>query len=84
MQSPSHLEDDRNRIEPQVMEGVDCLQMENGDVPCLNMLEQLRVNALRLLIERGVSPIEDGRLFLLLVHSSCKGNRDAVLRCMAE
>ena len=61
------------------MEVVDRFQRENGHVPCLHLLGQLRVDELCLLIVRGISPIADGRLFLLLVHSLWKGNEDAML-----
>ena len=66
------------------MDGIDHLQRENSHVPCLNLLSQLRVNEIRLLICGSVSLIADGRLFLLLVYSSWKGDQDAMLRYMAE
>ena len=62
------------------MEGVDRFQRGNGHVPCLHLFVQLRVNELHLLIGEDVSPIANDRLFLLLIHFSWKGDRDAVLR----
>ena len=66
------------------MEVVDRFQRENGHVPCLHLLGQLRINELCLLIGRDIIPIADGRLFLLLVHYSWKGYQDAMLRCMTD
>ena len=66
------------------MEGVELFQRENVHVPCLHLLSQIHVNELCLLIGGGVSHIEDGRLFLPIVHSSWKGDQDAMLRCMEE
>ena len=66
------------------MEGVELLQRENGHVLCLQLIGKIRVNELRLFNGGGVISIADGRLFTLLVHSSCRGDRDAVLRFSAE
>ena len=51
---------------------------------CLHLLGQIRVNKLRLLSGGGVRYIADGCVYLLFINSSLKGNRDSVLRCMAE
>ena len=67
------------------MEGVDRFQRANGHVPCLQLFVKLRDNELHLLIGEDVSTIANVRLFLLLIHSSWKGDRDVVLCCcMAE
>ena len=66
------------------MEDVGRFQRGNGHVPCLQLFVQLRINELHLLIGEDVSPIANGRLFLLLIHSSWKGDWDAVLCCCME
>ena len=76
--------DDCNRREQHVMKVVERFQRGNCHMPCLHLLSQIRVNELRLLIVGGISPIADVRLFLLLVHSSWKGDEDTALCCMAD
>ena len=76
--------DDRYRRRPQVLEGGDCFQRENGHVLCLHLLGQLHMNKIRLLAGGGVCSIADVSVSFLFVHSLWKGDMDDVLRCMAE
>ena len=71
--------DDLYRQEPQIFEGGDRFQRGNDHLPYLQLLGQLRVNKLCLLAVGGVSSIADGRVSLLFVHSSWKGDKDSVL-----
>ena len=66
------------------MERSDHFQRENGDVPLLYLLSQIRVNKLGLLVRGGVHDIAYGCVSILFIYSSRKGDRDFVLNCMEE
>ena len=51
------------------MEDVNRFLRGNYHVPCLNLLDQINVDKLRLFKGVGVSPISEGGFFLLLFQS---------------